>query len=439
MKMKTINVGLIGLGTIGTGVARVLQENATVISQRLGARLALKKIADLDIVTDRGIELPAGILTTDVSEVLRNPEIDIVVELIGGYEPARTFILQALEVGKHVVTANKALLAKHGNELFQAAAANGTDLYYEASVGGGIPIIKVMREALAANRITSLSGILNGTCNYILSKMTEEGCDYATTLEEAQQLGYAEADPTFDVEGIDTAHKLALLASLAFGTPIRFDQVFVEGISKIEPLDIEFARDFGYRIKLLAIAKIHGEQVEARVHPTMIPASHMLAKIDGVFNAIYVNADMLGPSLYYGQGAGMLPTASAVVGDLVDIGRNLLQDSHQRLPFLGHQQAAMHDYPYQPITATVCNYYLRFTAHDQPGVLSSIAGILGRQQISIASVIQKGRNDSGGTVPIVMQTHRAREDALRQALAEINQLPIIAAPTTVIRMESENQ
>ena len=435
--MKTINVGLIGLGTIGTGVARVFQENSRLIAQRLGAGLELKKIADLDITTDRGISFPAGILTTDVNEVLDNPDIDVVVELIGGYEPAKTFISRALKAGKHVVTANKALLAKHGDELFQLAKISGVDLYYEASVGGGIPIIKVLREALAANRITAISGILNGTCNYILSQMTDGGRDYDDVLAEAQSLGYAEADPTFDVEGIDTAHKLAILAAMAFGTAINFAGVHVEGIANIKPVDIEFAREFGYKIKLLAIAKENQGRIEARVHPTMIPENHMLAKIDGVYNAVYVNADMLGPSLYYGQGAGMLPTASAVVADLLDIARNILGNSHHRLPFLAYQSPDSSKTSYQSIDAVNCNYYLRFTTKDQPGVLSKVAGILGDSTISIASVIQKGRNEAGGTVAIVMQTHQACERDLRYALEKIDALDIIDAQTVVIRMETD--
>ncbi|MBN2232217.1 MAG: homoserine dehydrogenase [Deltaproteobacteria bacterium] len=431
-----IHVGLIGLGTIGTGVARVLHENTEVISRRLGTRLVLKTIADLDITTDRGIDTTGIRLTTDVNELFTDERIDIVIELIGGYEPARTFVERALAAGKHVVTANKALLAKHGNELFAVAAENGVDLYYEASVGGGIPIIKVMREGLPANRIKSLSGILNGTCNYILTKMSQEGGAYADVLAEAQALGYAEADPTFDVEGIDTAHKLSILTALAFGRPIDYDGVYCEGISDIQPLDIAFARDFGYVIKLLAIARMVEDKIESRVHPTMIPADHMLAKIDGVFNAVYVDADRLGPSLYYGRGAGMDPTASAVVADIIDIGRNMQTEGSRRIPDLGWQPGAVSELPCRPIADITTNYYLRFTARDQPGVLSAIAGILGDNQISIASVIQEGRSDDGSTVPIVMQTHPARERNLKRALAEIDRLPAITAPTVIIRMEN---
>ncbi|MBN2809092.1 MAG: homoserine dehydrogenase [Deltaproteobacteria bacterium] len=436
--MKKINVGLIGFGTIGAGVARVLLENRQVISDRLGAELKLAGIADLDITSDRGVKLPEDmLLTNDVNALLGNPEIDIIIELIGGYEPARSFVSRALQSRQSVVTANKALLAKHGNELFALARENRVDLYYEASVGGGIPIIKVLREALAGNQINSVCGILNGTCNYILSRMGDEGADFTEVLKKAQELGYAEADPTFDVEGIDTAHKLAILTSLAFATPIAFDKIHVEGISGIKPADFAFAREFGYKIKLLAIAKKRGDCIETRVHPTMIPENHMLAKIDGVFNAVFVNADALGPSLYYGQGAGMMATASAVVADLVDIARNLIDKSMQRIPDLGFQRAAVIDRPYRPMSEIISQYYLRFSAHDKTSVLSRIAGILGENGISIASVIQQGRSHNGDTVAIVMQTHKAKEQDLRNALTEIDQLPVIAAATAVIRMESD--
>jgi homoserine dehydrogenase len=435
--METINVGLIGFGTIGAGVAKVLLENRDIISARLGAELNLKTIADLDITSDRGVTIPDGILTTDVNAILGNPAIDIVIELIGGYEPAKSFVQKALESGQSVVTANKALLAKHGNELFAAARRNDVDFYYEASVGGGIPIIKTMREALAGNRINSVCGILNGTCNYILTRMGNEGADFAGVLKQAQELGYAEADPTFDVEGIDTAHKLAILTALAFATPIDFERIHVEGITAIQPVDFAFAREFGYKIKLLAIAKQEEGRIEARVHPTMLPESHMLAKIDDVFNAVFVNADALGPSLYYGQGAGMMATASAVVGDLVDIARNRLAGGPRRVPDLSFQESAVKAADYRPMSEIVCQYYLRFAAFDRPGVLSRIAGILGENRISIASVIQQGRSPETGAVPIVMQTHKAREADLRKALAVIDELEVIAAPTAVIRMESE--
>ncbi len=435
--MKKINIGLIGFGTIGAGVAKILLENRQVISNRLGAELNLKKIADLDITTDRGVTLPDNILTTDVNELIGNPEIDIIIELIGGYEPARTFVSRALKSRQSVVTANKALLAIHGNELFALARENKVDFYYEASVGGGIPIIKVMRESLTGNHIKSVCGILNGTCNYILTKMGDEGANFAEVLKRAQDLGYAEADPTFDVEGVDTAHKLAILTSLAFATPIDFEKIHVEGISNIKPADFAFAQEFGYKIKLLAIAKKENESIETRVHPTMIPEKHMLAKIDDVFNAVFVNADALGPSLYYGQGAGMMATASAVVGDLIDIARNRLDNSLQRIPDLGFQNLAIKKQTYRPMSEIISQYYLRFSAHDKTSVLSRIAGILGNNGISIASVIQQGRGQNGDTVAIVMQTHKAKEKDLRSALTEIDQLPIIAAATAVIRMESD--
>ncbi len=436
--MKNIGIGLIGFGTIGAGVAKILLDNDKAISSRLGAELELKKIADLDITTDRGVRVPNGILTTAVDEVIGNPEIDIVIELIGGYEPARTFVERALKSRQSVVTANKALLAKFGNELFAAAKKNGVDLYYEASVAGGIPIIKTMREALAGNQINSVCGILNGTCNYILTKMGDEGADFADVLKTAQELGYAEADPTFDVEGIDTAHKLAILTALAFATEIDFEKIYVEGISNIKPVDFAFAREFGYKIKLLAIAKNEAGRIEARVHPTMIPKEHMLAKIDDVFNAVFINADALGPSLYYGQGAGMMATASAVVGDLIDISRNINSNNLRRIPDLSFQENQIKPGNYRPMEEISSQYYIRFSAHDKTSVLSRIAGILGSHEISIASVIQQGGGDGATTtVPVVMQTHKALEKNLRSALNEIDQLDIIAAPTAVIRMESD--
>ncbi|MCK5679552.1 homoserine dehydrogenase [bacterium] len=436
--MKNINIGLIGFGTIGAGVAKILLESRQGISDRMGAELNLNKIADLDITTDRGIKLPDGILTTDIDQVIGNPEIDIVIELIGGYEPARTFVERALKNKQSVVTANKALLAKHGNELFATARENGVDLYYEASVAGGIPIIKTMREALVGNQINSVCGILNGTCNYILTKMGDEGANFDEVLKTAQELGYAEADPTFDVEGIDTAHKLAILTSLAFATAIDYKKIHVEGICNIKPVDFAFAREFGYKIKLLAIAKNEGGYIEARVHPTMIPKEHMLAKIDDVFNAVFINADALGPSLYYGQGAGMMATASAVVADLVDIARNLNCNNLRRIPDLSFQDSKIMPGNYRPISEISSQYYLRFSALDKTSVLSRIAGILGDNGISIASVIQQGggQGDSA-TVAVVMQTHKAQEKNLRAALNKIDQLEIIASPTTVIRMESD--
>jgi len=320
--MKDIHVGLIGFGTVGTGVVKLLTGNSGLIAEKLGARLVLKRIADLDTVTDRGVELLPGVLTADVSAVLDDPEISIVIELIGGYEPAKTFVLRAIAAGKHVVTANKALLALHGDEIYLRAAEAGVEVLYEAAVGGGIPVISAIKGNMAANRFTTILGILNGTCNYILTRMTKEGSDFATVLKAAQEMGYAEADPTFDIEGVDTAHKLALLISLCFGTRVPFDQIYTEGITAISALDITFAQQFGYRIKLLAIGKRDGDRIEARVHPTMIPVHYPMADVDGVFNAIRLTGDFVGPVMLYGRGAGMEPTASAVVGDAMDIARN---------------------------------------------------------------------------------------------------------------------
>ncbi len=433
--MKEIKVGLIGFGTVGTGVVKILQENASVIEQRLGGRIYLYKIADIDLKRDRGVQVPTEILTSDVQEVIANPEISIVLELIGGIEPARTFILKAMESGKHVVTANKALLALHGEEIFTAAQKYGVRIGFEASVGGGIPIIRSIREGLVANKIISLFGILNGTSNYILTRMTQEGKGFRETLKEAQRLGYAEADPTLDVEGIDAAHKLSILASLAFGIKVDFQDIFVEGISHITPLDIQFSREFGYRVKLLAIGKWDGGRVELRVHPTMLPADHLLSTVEGVYNAIYIFGDAVGPTMFYGQGAGGLPTGSAVVSDLVDLCRDIIKGLNRQgpliTPFWSSHQGVVKD-----MEEVVTPYYLRFTAVDRPGVLSKISGILGEHEISIASVIQKGRRVKGA-VPIVMMTHEATERNIRRALHEINRLDVIRARTTLIRVEGE--
>lgn len=436
--MKSINVGLLGFGTVGAGMAKILIENGPIIESRLGAPLVLKKIADLDITTNRGVAIHPDILTTDASEVLNDPEIDVVVELIGGYEPAKSFVLKAIANKKHIVTANKALLAKYGNEIFSAAAKHGVEVAFEASVGGGIPLIHSIKEGLVANRIKTLFGILNGTANYILTKMTDEGTSFETALKRAQEKGYAEADPTFDVEGIDTAHKLAILMMISYGIPINLNAVYTEGISKITPLDIEYIQQFGYRIKLLAIAKDTGDAVEARVHPTMIPAESMLANVNGSFNALSISGDMVGDILLYGRGAGMMPTGSAVVSDLVDVGRNILYGAVGRSPATGWQTSAVCDRRIKTIDDLETRYYFRFTAVDSPGVLSKIAGVLGAHQISIDSVQQKGRV-TGGSVPIVMSTHKAREADVRKALKEIDGLPVVQGETMLIRIEGNEQ
>lgn len=435
--MREIKVGLIGFGTVGSGVAKILQNNSRLIERRMGTKIILKRIADIDLETDRGVRLKPGVLTRKAEEVIGDPEIDIVMELIGGIEPARTFILQAIRNKKHIVTANKALLALNGDEIFREAHHFGVDVNFEASVGGGIPLIRSIKEGLVANQIQSIFGILNGTSNYILSKMTEEGRSFKEVLKEAREKGYAEADPTYDIEGIDAAHKLAILIRLAFGTPLQFKEIFIGGISEITPLDIQFSREFGYRIKLLAIAKIDQGEIDARVHPTMIPEGHLLSTVEGVFNAIYIKGDAVGPTLFYGQGAGQMPTGSAVVSDLVELGRNLLvRASGRRVPLLSYQESAIRRIPLKNMQEVVMPFYMRFSALDRPGVLSKISGILGRNNISISSVIQKGRQVNGA-VPIVMMTHEAKEKDVHRALKEIDRLGVILGKTMFIRVENQ--
>jgi len=432
--MRKIGVGLLGFGTVGSGVVKILLENRQLIESRLGASLALKWIALRDLEKDRGVAVDASLVTTDPEMVVNDPEVDIVVELIGGYDPAKTFILKAIENGKHVVTANKALLAAHGDEIFSAASRKGVEVGFEASVGGGIPLIRSIKEGLVANSIQGLYGILNGTANYILTKMTDQGEAFSDVLKEAQALGYAEADPTFDIEGIDAAHKLTILLSIAYGIPIDFEAVYTEGISKVTPLDIKFMKEFGYRIKLLAISKDDGEAIEARVHPTLIPADAMLASVNEAYNALYIQGDAVGNVMLYGPGAGMMPTGSAVVSDLVDVARNILGGAVGRVPSMGYQPAEVKARRIKSIDELETEYYFRFSAEDKPGVLSKISGILGRHQISIKSVHQKGR-DLVGAVPIVMITHEAKEAAVKEALSEIDQLDIAKDKTVLIRIE----
>jgi homoserine dehydrogenase len=435
--MKEIKVGLIGFGTVGSGVVRILQKNSRLIEKRMGAKLVVKRIADIDLKTDRGVKVKPGVLTRRAGDVIKDPEIDIVMELMGGVEPAKTFILEAIRNKKHIVTANKALLALHGDEIFREAHRFGVDVNFEASVGGGIPLIRSIKEGLVANRIDSIFGILNGTSNYILSKMTDEGGDFKEVLKEAQEKGYAEADPTYDIEGIDAAHKLAILIRLAFGTPLRFKEIFIGGISEITPLDIQFSREFGYRIKLLAIAKMEKGRIEAHVHPTMIPEGHLLSTVEGVFNAIYIKGDAVGPALFYGQGAGQMPTGSAVVSDLVELGRNvLIQASGRRVPLLSFQEWAIEEIPLKKMDDVMMPFYMRFSALDRPRVLSKISGILGKNDISISAVIQKGRQVNGA-VPVVMMTHEAKEKNVHRALKEINRLGVILGKTMFIRVENE--
>ncbi len=432
MSKTSINVGIIGFGTVGAGTARILTENAGIIRRRLGAPVKLAAIADLDIKRDRGVALGDTRLTTDAKEIIDDPGIDVVVELVGGSTTAKEFLIAAVGRGKHVVTANKALLAEHGEELYAAAEKAGVTIGYEASVAGGIPILKSLKEGLAANRVESIYGIVNGTCNYILTLMTNEGRKFEEVLKEAQAKGYAEADPTFDIEGIDSAHKLAILTMLAFGTPVRFASVYTEGISRIAPIDIEFARDLGYRIKLLAITKMVDGEIEARVHPTMVPVDFPIATVDGVFNALFVRGNAVGNTLFYGRGAGDLPTGSAVVADIMDIGRDILSGSSNRMPAAAFRERV--PLPVRKMDDITSCYYLRFAAIDRPGVLSKISGVLGKNNISIESVIQKGRKEAQA-VPLVMMTHEAVERDVRKALGEINMMDCVGGPTMVIRVE----
>ncbi len=431
--MKSINIGLLGLGTIGAGVAKVFASHSEELEEKIGAPLKLHAIADKDITSPRnGLTLSNLPLSTDAGTVLDDPSIDIVIELIGGLEPAREFILQALANGKHVVTANKALLATHGEELYAAAVKHGRMLSFEAAVAGGIPIIRSVKEGLAANRITSLYGIVNGTCNYILSKMTDEGHEFDRILAEAQAQGYAEADPTFDIEGTDSAHKLQILATLAFRTPVQLEKIYVEGISHTTPQDIALAGEMGYRIKLLAIAKSVDGELELRVHPTMIPENTPMAAVSGVFNAIFLNGDTVDDLMFYGRGAGQLPTASSVCADIIEIARRLAAGQPavpQDLPIFRKIPLEL-----KPMEDVQSAYYLCVSVLDQPAVLAKITGILGRHKISISSVIQKGRHHAKA-VPVVMMTHKAREGSMQDALKEINKLDVVIDDTRMIRVE----
>jgi homoserine dehydrogenase len=433
--VNDVRIGVLGLGTVGAGVVKILQTRAAMLQERTGARLSVAAVADTDLIRPReGLDLSALPMTNDAARVLADPAIHVVVELVGGLEPARTFILRALTAGKHVVTANKALLAHHGAEIHEAARRHGVALGFEAAVAGGIPLIRAVKEGLVANRVLSLAGIVNGTCNYILSKMTDEGLDFSLVLKEAQAHGYAEADPTLDIEGMDSAHKLQILASLAFRTFIDLKDIHTEGITRVTAQDIDYARELGFRIKLLAIAKVSGEGggVEVRVHPTMIPAASPLAAVSGVFNGIFLTGDAVGDLMFYGRGAGQMPTASAVVSDVVEIARRIahgLPSLALELPSVGPSPL-----PLTPMEAIRCCYYLRVTAQDKPGVLSRVAGILGENDISISNVIQKGRG-TREAVPVVMLTHEARERDMRAALTKIDRLRDVAAATTMIRVE----
>ncbi len=434
--MREIKVGLLGFGNIGAGVVKLLHDNQELITKRLGTSLVLKWIADIDIQRPRNVPHYDAMLTTNAWEVINDPEVSIIIELIGGYEPAKTFVLAAFDQGKHVVTANKALLAAHGNEIFARAQQRTVNIAFEASVGGTIPIIKTLKESLAANRFKSIMGIMNGTSNFILSKMTDENKDFEPVLAEAQRLGFAEADPTFDVQGIDAAHKLAIILSLAYDVRVDLKDIYREGITAITRQDIDFALELGYRIKLLAIARNRGGYIEARIHPTMIPKDELLANVNSNFNAFQLAGDASDSVFLYGQGSGMMPTASAVVGDIMDIARDHLKGITCRVPGRSCVEEEMRDISLLPMADVVTNYYFRFSALDRPGVLSRLSGILGLNNISIASVIQKGRTEVG-PVPVVMVTHKAREADVMKALTAIDELDAVAGKTVLIRMEDD--
>jgi homoserine dehydrogenase len=433
--MKVIKIALLGLGTVGSGVVKVLESHRAEMEERAGCRLVLHRIVDADLVRPReGLDLRRLPLTAEAGSALDDPEVQIVIELVGGLEPARTLILKALGAGKHVVTANKALLAHHGAELFAEARRRRVMLGFEAAVAGGIPLIRAVKEGLPANRILSAFGIVNGTCNYVLSKMTDEGRDFTEVLKEAQSRGYAEADPTLDIEGLDSAHKLQILASLAFRTSVDLEDIYTEGITGVSREDVVNAGELGYRIKLLAIAKASDGALEVRVHPTMIPTVSPLAAVSGVFNAVFITGDNVGNLMFYGRGAGQLPTASAVWSDAVDIARRVAHG----IPALDGElpAASSNPLPLRPMGEIRSAYYLRVMAMDRPGVLAQVAGILGRHEISLVSVLQKGRAH-GEAVPVVMMTHEAREHDMQAALAGIDGLPVVASRPTLIRVEAQ--
>lgn len=434
--LPPVRVGLLGLGTVGGGVVNVLTRNAEDLSRRAGRRIEVIHASARNLAAPRICSLDGLLLTTNPMEVVENPDVDVVIELMGGMEPAGQLIRRALALGKPVITANKALIAHEGNELFELAHANGTVVAFEAAVAGGIPIIKAIREGLAGNRIEWLAGIINGTGNFILTAMRDEGRTFADVLTEAQILGYAESDPTFDVEGIDAAHKLTILAAIAFGMPLKFDSVYTEGISQLQTEDVRYAREFGYQIKHLGIARRHDTGVELRVHPTLIPERRLLANVDGVKNAVLVWGDAVGPTLYYGAGAGAEPTASAVVADLVDVVRTLTADPTHRVPHLAVVPDQITDLPILPMDAVETGYYLRLTVQDQPGVLANIARILANHGINIEAMIQKEASAETAHLPIVLMTHPLREATMNAAIQALEALDTVRAPVVRLRVES---
>ena len=449
--MKPIQVGLLGIGTVGSGVFKVLRRNQEEIRRRAGRGIEITMVADLDVARAAEIVGEGVAVVSDARQVIANPAIDIVVELIGGYGIAKTLVLEAIAAGKHVVTANKALLAVHGGEIFAAAQRQGVMVAFEAAVAGGIPIIKALREGLTANRIEWIAGIINGTTNFILSEMRDKGLDFAAVLKEAQRLGYAEADPTFDIEGVDAAHKVTLMSAIAFGIPVQFDKAYIEGISRLAATDIQYAEQLGYRIKLLGITKRADKGIELRVHPSLVPATRLIANVEGAMNAVMVQGDAVGTTLYYGKGAGSEPTASAVIADLVDIARLHTADPEHRVPHLAFQphtlDAAMDSLPVLPMREVVTAYYLRLRVADQVGVLAKVTGLLAEAGISIDAVLQREADQVGGQEPtatespevpqtdLIILTHETREGLMDVALAQMQQLPTVLAPIVRIRKE----
>jgi len=441
--MKPIQVGLLGIGTVGSGTYKVLVRNQEEIRRRAGRGIEITMVADLDAERARQIVGPDVKVVSDAREVLANPDIEIVIELIGGYGIARTLMMEAIAAGKHVVTANKALLAVHGSEIFQAAHDRGVMVAFEAAVAGGIPIIKALREGLTANRIQWVAGIINGTTNFILSEMRDKGLDFDVVLKQAQALGYAEADPTFDIEGVDAAHKATIMSAIAFGIPVQFDKAHVEGITRLAATDIRYAEQLGYRIKLLGITKRReGEGVELRVHPTLVPAKRLIANVEGAMNAVVVNGDAVGTTLYYGKGAGSEPTASAVIADLVDVTRLATSDPQHRVPHLAFQPGALRDVSVLPMEQVVTGYYLRLRVADEAGVLARVATILAEGGISIDALLQREADEVGGEgstqTDLIILTHDAREGAMNAALTQLQALPSVLAPIVRIRKEELN-
>jgi homoserine dehydrogenase len=436
--MRAINVGLLGIGTVGGGTFAVLARNQEEIARRAGCAITMRMIADKEVEKARRVVGDRAVVTADAYEVVGNPDIDIVVELIGGTGVAKDLILKAIANGKHVVTANKSLLAQHGNEIFAAAQKKDVMVAFEGAVGGGIPIIKSLREGLTANRIEWIVGIINGTCNFILSEMRDKGSSFADVLKEAQTRGYAEADPTFDIEGVDAAHKLTIMAAIGFGIPMQFKSAYIEGISKLEQIDIRYAGELGYRIKLLGIAKRKDKGIELRVHPTLIPERRLIANVEGVMNAILVKGDAVGQTMYYGAGAGAEPTASAVVADLVDVARMLTADPEHRVPHLAFQPDQLSSTPILPMGEVETSYYLRMRVQDRPGVLADITRILADLQISIDAMVQKEPHEGEDQVDIIMLTHMTVEKNVNAAIAKIEKLPVVVGKVTRIRLEELN-